>query len=175
VDGSASDNPDAPAQGTYAYDNVWHDAKLLEWDEPAHDLFQSLFMRWDAAAETKLDNEQAQKAIDFEFRIHEQNYYNFTGVVHGTVPWSGVDPDNFIEENACNNGQGCTEVDIDLQDPSRITDNINYWLEIEIDAERNPTTTRPDFVNEVEYCDNDFVSNCRFDATAWFRKKLVVR
>lgn len=72
-------------------------------------------------------------------------------------------------------GSPCTEVDVEVQDPSRIEQNIDYWAEIQIDAERDPTTTRPDFVSEIEYCDNDFRSHCFQDATAWFRKKFLVK
>lgn len=166
-----ADDPDGET-GSYSVDNVRQDGRLFEWGEPAHDRFANQWNRFGAAAETKLDTDQ-DKGLDFEFRIHEQDFYNYANIMNTNLPWSGVDPDAWFEEPFCQPA-GCTEVDVEIQDTWRIEQGIDYWVEIMIDSERNPTTTRPDFVTEIEYCNSSFV-NCNFDATAWFRKKLVVR
>jgi hypothetical protein len=166
-----ADNPDNDT-GTYAYDNARQDARLKEWDEPSHDWFRSDWMKWGADAETKLDVDN-DKGIDFEFRIHEQDYYDYMNVANTNLPATGVDPDAWFEEPACP-PNGCTEVDVEVQDTWRIEQLIEYWVEIKIDAQRNPIATRPDFVTEVEYCNGGF-NDCFFDATGWMRKKLLIR
>ena len=166
-----ADNPDNDT-GSYSVDNIRQDSRLYEWDEPSHDVFRSDWMKWGAAAETKLDTDQ-DKGIDFEFRIHEQDYYDYVSPARTNLPSSGTDPDAWYEEPYCQ-PNGCTEVDVEVQDTWRIEQGIDYWVEITIDAQQNPTTTRPDFVTEIEYCNSWFI-DCNFDATGWFRKRLVVR
>ena len=44
-----------------------------------------------------------------------------------------------------------------------------------MDSEKVPAGGKPIFYSEVEYCDNDFASNCRFDVTGQFVKKVLQR
>lgn len=166
-----ADNP-GEQTGTYSVDNIWQDAVLNEWDEPSHDWVHDKFNRFGQAAEDKLDAEPATKGLDFELRIHDQTYYNFTGNWNTNLPFSkGAENENPFEELI----QGYTEVDTEIQEPMLIATGVDYFIDYQIDAEKNPTPTAPDFWTEIEYCDNDFASNCNFDPTGWWRKKLVVR
>ena len=42
-----------------------------------------------------------------------------------------------------------------------------------MDSEKAPAAAAPNFYSEIEYCDNDFASNCRWDVTGHFRKKVL--
>lgn len=162
------DNPNDDT-GSYSVDNGFQDATLREWLEPHHDWMKDGFMKWGAAAETKLDNETDTRALDAEMRIHDQFYYNYTGNWNSNLPWTkGAEGENAIEELR----QGYTEVDIEMSDPWRINAGFSYFWEIEINSEKKSTATNK-FYTELEYCNKDHASNCNFDVTGYFRKKVL--
>jgi hypothetical protein len=162
-----NDNPGAV--GTYSVDNIWQDVYLSEWAEPKHDWVRDRFMKWGAAAEAKLNNESAQKGLGPEIRIHDQFFFNFTGNWQTNLPWSGAAAsENAFEEFA----QGYSEIDMEIQEPVKINAGFDYFWDIQVDAEKPPEPGKPDFWSEIEYCDNDFRSNCNWDETGWFEKKV---
>ena len=168
-----SDEPNnPPLQGSYSFDNIRQDGILKEWAEPTHDWVSNEFMRWGQAAKDKLNREADQKGLGIELTIDDQDFYDFNGIWNSNVPWSkGAENENAVEEFI----QGYTEVDIEIQDPSRINVGVDYWTSYQIDAERDPTPTRPDFGINIEWCDNNFTTHCFYDAVSWWRKKQLVR
>jgi hypothetical protein len=163
------DNPDG-LTGSYSVDNSWQDVYISEWAEPNHDWMRDRFMRWGAAAEQKLNNETGWRALDTEMRIHDQFFYNFAGNWNTNLPWSKApEGENALEELL----QGYTEVDMEVKDPWKINAAFDYFWDLQFDAEKPPEIARPDFYSEIEYCDKDFASNCNFDVTGWFRKKVL--
>jgi hypothetical protein len=164
-----SDNPEGKT-GSYSVDNTWQDVWLSEWAEPKHDWVRDRFMRWNAAAEQKLNDESAQKGLGPEIRIHDQDYFNFTGNWNTNLPWSGAAvSENWFEEAV----QGYTEIDLEIQEPVNIVKDFNYFWDIQVDAEKPPNAAKPEFYSEIEYCDNNFASNCNWDVTGKFWKKIL--
>jgi len=162
------DNPDG-VTGSYSVDNGFQDATLREWIEPAHDWMKDGFMKWGAAAEAKLNNETNTRALGAEMRIHDQTFYNFVGNWNSNLPWSkGAEGENAAEELF----QGYTEVDIEVKDPWKINAGFNYFWEIKIDSEK-ASTANTQFYTEIEYCNKDFATNCNWDETGRFRKRVL--
>ncbi len=50
---AGNDNPGG-LQGSYCYDNIRHDLRLQEWNEPGHDLVRDMFIRFTQATKAKL-------------------------------------------------------------------------------------------------------------------------
>lgn len=166
-----NDNQDG-VTGSYSVDNIHQQARISEWDEPSHDWVRDRLNRWGQEAENKLDRESDTRGLGMEMRIHHQDYYNFTGNWQTNLPWSGAAAsENFIEEAE----QGYTEVDTEIQHPAQIVVDVNYFIDYQVNSQTIGTTTRPDFWTEIEYCDNNFSTNCNYDITGWFRKKFVVQ
>jgi hypothetical protein len=157
------DNPDG-LTGTYSVDNVWQDFYLSEWNEPYHDWARDRWNRWGPTAEAKLNNESSSKGLGFQLTIIDQYWYNFTGNWNTNLPWSkGAENENVIEELI----QGYTEVDTEIQDPVRINVNYNYYIDYQIDQERQVGYRYPVFYSEIEWCDNWFLA-CNYDLTGTF-------
>ena len=166
-----NDNNDG-VTGSYAPDNIYQDLILREWDEPYHDWIDDKFNRWGQAAEDKLDAESATKGLGFELTVHNQWYYDFTNSWNTNLPYSKEpENENPIEEAQ----QGYTEVDTEIQEPYLINVSFNYFLSYQLDAERTPTSTQPDFYSQIEYCDNNFLTNCFHDDTGWLQKVTLVK
>ncbi len=164
---TGNDNPDGQT-GSYAYDNLSQIFSISEWAEPNHDWIRDRRQYWSTTAESKLNNETSTKTLTTEIRIHDQYYYNLANYFNTNLPYSkAAESENWAEEFE----QGYSEIDMEIKDPWRITANFSYFWDIQVDAEKAPTSTRPDFYSELEYCNKSFVS-CWYDITGWFEKKV---
>ncbi|HSW43095.1 MAG TPA: hypothetical protein VLM76_11355 [Patescibacteria group bacterium] len=168
---TGNDNPDNDT-GSYSVNNAWQNTYISEWSEPSDDWMRDRFMNWGAAAERKLNNESATHGLGTEMRIHDQLFYNYNGNFNTNLPFSKA-PENewWFEELS----QGYTEVDMEIQEPRLINANFNYFWDIQIDSEKAPTAAQPHFYTEIEYCLNDFATDCWHDVTGWFQKQALVQ
>lgn len=167
------DNPDG-VTGSYAFNNVTQLTYLKEWLESHHDGFREANMSWSVAAENKLDDECDNRFLTFEKRILDQFYYDLHGSGNYTtnLPLTqGPESENGVEEA----NQGYSEFDAESKNCQNINQGTFYWLEFEIDSEKTPTSSRPVFYSELEWCDdlNPFV--CNFDVTGRFEKEVLQR
>lgn len=103
-------------------------------------------------------------------RIHDQFFYNYTGNFNTNLPWSKApENENWFEELQ----QGYTEVDMEIVDPWRIVAAFDYFWDLKFDSEKPAESAKPNVYPEIEYCNNDFATNCNFDVTGWFQKKVL--
>lgn len=165
---SGQDNPGAT--GSYSVDNTWQDFYLSEWSEPSHDWARDRYNRWSSTTYNNvLYPQRNSKALGFQLTIVDQYWYNYTGSWATNLPYTkAAENENPIEELL----QGYTEVDTEINDPSRIVAGVNYYIDYQIDSERSPSNPR--FESEIEWCDKSYIT-CNWDITGVFYKTITVQ
>lgn len=166
-----ADNPDN-LTGSYSVDNIWHDATEKEWCSPSHDWFRETFVRWSAAAATKVHNEAATRTLQLEQNVFPADSYNYTGGHDSDLPWSGI----YVADAAEQASQGYEEVSFIVSDPRRIVANVNYhgYLQWEQEADGGFADFSPllnKVVIKIEYGDK-LLNVQNFDTIGQWQKKI---